>query len=276
VGRFLRDAGFGHGVRDHYLLPMAAAIWSSGTQVIDRFPLHTLLQFFANHGLLGVAGHHPWRTVVGGSSSYLPKLTASYADGIHLGEGVAAVTRDSGGVDLRLTDGQRHRFDAIVIAAHADDALGMLTDPSVAEKELLGAWDYSTNDTWLHTDTDLLPRSRRAWASWNYRLEDCRTPSERVSLSYHMNRLQDLDEPADYVVSLNPATPPRSGRRLRRMSYTHPSYTPESVATQDRLDELSGHRRTFYAGAYHRNGFHEDGVWSAVRAVSHLGIRWPT
>lgn len=275
IGRFLQTAGFGHGLRDHYLLPMAAAIWSSGTGTIDRFPLHTLLRFFDNHGLLSVTGHHPWRTVVGGSSSYIPKLTAPYADRIHSGDGVVAVSRDSDGVDIGLASGARHRFDAVVITAHADEALGMLADPSPLEKELLGEWEYSTNDTWLHTDTELLPRSSRAWASWNYRLDDCRIPGERVSLSYHMNRLQALDEPEEYVVSLNPSTPPREDRRLRRMSYTHPGYTPESVATQARLDELSGQRRTFYAGAYHRNGFHEDGLWSAVRAVSHLGVRWP-
>jgi uncharacterized protein len=275
LGTFLARAGFGHGFQEHYLKPMAAAIWSSGTQAIERFPVGTLLHFLANHGLLGVTTHHPWRTVVGGSSSYLPKLTAPFADRIHAGEPIAAVDRDRDGVTLRSAAGRAHRFDAVVLATHADEALGLLADARPDEKELLGEWEYSDNDTWLHTDTDLLPHARRAWASWNYRLADCTAPSPNVSLSYHMNRLQRLDEPQDYVVTLNPAAPPRSGTVLRRMTYTHPAYTPASVATQDRLDELNGRDRTFFAGAYQRYGFHEDGVWSAVRAVSHLGIRWP-
>ncbi len=275
LGRFLRDAGFGHGLRAHYLVPMAAAIWSSGPRVIDRFPLGTLLRFLANHGLLGVTTHHPWRTVVGGSSSYLPKLTAPYADRIHRGRGVAVLHRDRDGVTARLADGTTERFDAVVVATHADEALAMLADPSPLEKELLGQWDYADNDAWLHTDRSLLPRSTRAWTSWNYLLQDCTDPGERVSLSYHMNRLQALDEPEEYVVTLNPSSPPAPGSVRARMTYRHPTYTPESVATQVDLDRLSGQRRTFYAGAYHRYGFHEDGLWSAVRAVSHLGVRWP-
>jgi predicted NAD/FAD-binding protein len=275
IGRFLAAAGFGHDLAHHYLLPMAAAIWSTGTEGVEDFPLHTLLVFFRNHGLLGVSTHHPWRTVTGGTSSYIPRLTAGFRDRIHTGDGVAAVTRDEAGVELALASGERHRFDKVVIAAHADESLGMLTDPSADEKELLGAWDYSDNDTWLHTDTSLLPRREAARASWNYLMADCTRPGERVSLSYDMNRLQNLDGPERYVVTLNPATPPAPEHRLMRTTYTHPGYTPASVATQARLDELNGRRHTFYAGAYHRYGFHEDGLWSAIRAVSHLGIRWP-
>jgi uncharacterized protein len=274
LGRFLRDAGFGHGFRQHYLLPMAAAIWSSGTGAVEDFPLGTLLRFFHNHGLLGVTGHHPWRTVVGGSSSYLAPLTAGFGDRIHRASPVETVSRDGDGVSLRAA-GVWHRFDAVVLAAHADQALGMLADPSREEKELLGAWEYSDNDVWLHTDTDLLPSSRRAWSAWNYLLDDCGVPSQRVSLSYHMNRLQGLEQPDEYVVTLNPSRPPRDGRVLRRLHYTHPSYTPDAVASQSGLDELNGRNRTFFVGAYQRYGFHEDGVWSAVRAVSHLGVRWP-
>jgi uncharacterized protein len=276
LGRFLREAGFGHGVRDHYLLPMAAAIWSSGTGVVEDLPLGTLLRFFANHGLLGITSHHPWRTVVGGSSSYLAPLTASVSDRIHRGDEVVALRRDTDGATLRLASGAGHRFDAVVVAAHADEALGMLEDPSRDEKELLGAWGYAPNDTWLHHDTSLLPRSRRAWASWNYLLDDCTLPSQRVSLSYHMNRLQALDEPRDYVVTLNPTREPRPGTRHRRMTYTHPTYTPEALASQARLDELNGRNRTYFAGAYQRYGFHEDGLWSAVRVAAHLGVRWPS
>ena len=276
IERFLDVAGFGHGFRAHYLLPMAAAIWSSGTGTIGAFPLGTLLRFFANHGLLGVTSHHRWRTVVGGTSSYLAPLTAPYRDRIHTGAAVVALQRDTDAARIRLADGTTQAFDAVVVATHADEALALLADPTAQERELLGAWTYSDNDTYLHTDTALLPRRPAAWASWNYLLEDCRTPTDRVSLSYHMNRLQSLEEPSEYVVSLNPATPPAADRTLRRLHYTHPGYTGASVATHDLLDGLNGQQRTFYAGAYQRYGFHEDGLWSAVRAVSHLGVRWPT
>jgi uncharacterized protein len=275
IGRFLAAAGFGHGFRHHYLLPMAAAIWSSGTGAMEDLPLGTLLRFFANHGLLGITTHHRWRTVVGGSSSYLDPLTVRLGDRIHRGDAVVALRRDRDGATLRLESGASHRFDVAVVATHADEALGLLEDPTRDEKELLGAWGYSLNDTWLHHDTSLLPRSRRAWASWNYLLDDCQRPSRRVSLSYHMNRLQALDEPRDYLVTLNPAREPRPGTRHRRMTYTHPTFTPEAVASQPRLDELNGRHRTYYAGAYQRYGFHEDGLWSAVRVAAHLGVRWP-
>ncbi len=275
LGRFLAAAGFSDSFARHYLLPMAGAIWSSGTAVIDRFPLQTLLTFFDNHGLLGVTSHHPWRTVVGGSSTYIPKLTARFEGRVHRGREVAALSRDADGVTVRLDDGTATRFDAAVVATHADEALGLLADPSRQEKDLLGAWTYSHNDTYLHTDRALLPERHAAWASWNYRLDDCRVPTERVSLSYHMNRLQGLDEPEEYVVTLNPSTPPSPERTLQRLSYAHPSYTPEAVASQAKLDQLNGRQRTFFTGAYQRYGFHEDGLWSAVRAVSHLGVRWP-
>lgn len=275
IGRFLEVAAFGHGFRAHYLLPMAAAIWSSGTGVIADLPIDTLLRFFHNHGLLGVTSHHQWRTVTGGSSSYLLPLTAPYRERIHTGCPVVAVRRDRDAAQLTLADGTTQSFDAVLLATHADESLQLLVDPTPKEQELLGAWRYSSNDTYLHTDTSLLPRRRAAWASWNYLLDDCRAPTDRVSLSYHMNRLQTLDEPRDYVVTLNPTTPPSPDTVLRRLAYTHPIYTAASVRTQDQLDELNGTRRTFYAGAYQRYGFHEDGLWSAVRAVHHLGVRWP-
>ena len=189
---------------------------------------------------------------------------------------MVAVARDPRGVDVRTASGATDRFDHVVIAAHADQALGMLVDPSAREKELLGAWDYSHNDTWLHTDTRLLPRRRAAWASWNYRLADCRSSEPTVSLSYWMNRLQPLDTNIDHVVTLNPDTPPDPSTVLRRMAYTHPVFTPTSVATQPVMGEIQGQQRTWFAGAHHRYGFHEDGLVSALRVAARFGIRWPT
>ncbi len=275
IGRFTDAMGFSHEFTHHYLAPMAAAIWSTGTGPVLDFPLGTLLTFFDNHGLLGVTSHHPWRTVVGGTSSYIPPLAAPYRDRIRSGDPVVAVARDPHGVDVRTASGATDRFDHVVIAAHADQALAMLSDPSTREKELLGTWEYSTNDTWLHTDTALLPTSRAAWASWNYRLTDCRSPEPNVSLSYWMNRLQPLDTDTDHVVTLNPDTPPAPGSVLRRMTYTHPGFTPESVATQAVIGEIQGQQRTWFAGAYHRYGFHEDGLVSALRVAARFGISWP-
>lgn len=275
LGRFVAAAGFGGGFRDHYLYPMVAAIWSSGTGDVARFDLAMLLRFLDNHGLLGVSTHHRWRSITDGSATYLPRLAAPFEDRIHTATPVIAITRDADGVQVTFGGGERQHFDAVVLACHADQALGLLTDPSAREQELLGAWHYRANDTYLHTDIDLLPRRRAAWAAWNYLLEDCRVPSTTASLSYHLNRLQQLDEPEEYVVTLNPAAPPRPEHVRRRLDYRHPSFVRESVATQAELDELNGHRRTFYVGAYQRNAFHEDGVFSAVRVAAHFGIRWP-
>lgn len=275
IGHFTHTLGFGHEFTHHYLAPMAAAIWSTGTGPVLDFPLGTLLTFFDNHGLLGVSTHHPWRTVVGGSGAYLPKLSASFRDRIRTGDPVVAVSRDPHGVDVRTASGGIDRFDHVVVATHADEALALLADPTPREKEVLGPWEYSVNDTWLHTDTRVLPTRRAAWASWNYRLTDCRTREPAVSLSYWMNRLQPLDTDVDHVVTLNPDTPPAPDTVLRRMTYTHPVFTPESVATQSVMGEIQGQRRTWYAGAYHRYGFHEDGLVSALRVAARFGIRWP-
>ncbi len=274
LGRFLAATRLEGPVADLYVLPMAAAIWSTGTGDVRDFPLGTFLDFFRNHGLLGVRSHHPWRTVTGGSSSYIAPLTAPYADNIHLSSPIRAITRHEDGVELRTQDDQVHAFDKVVIAAHADQTLGMLADPSQEEKELLGQWQYSTNRASLHTDLDLMPRARTAWASWNVLTDDATQLGDCVSLTYWMNRLQSLDTDTQYLVTLNPSTPPREDKVIAQMSYTHPLFTPRSVATQPKLDGLNGRRNTFFAGAYQRYGFHEDGLWSAVRVASHFGIRW--
>ena len=276
IGRFLEVAGFGRDLGRHYLVPMAAAIWSTGTAGILDFPLQTLLDFFRNHGLLGVTTHHPWRTVTGGSASYIgPMLARLDPSCVHLAAAVERVERDRDGVTVTDATGASDRFDVVVVATHADQALRMLAEPTDDERELLGAWDYSVNDAWFHTDRDLLPRTAAARASWNYLLDDCAAPRQRVSLTYDMNRLQNLDAPPDWLVTLNPAVAPDDEDVLWRGQYEHPSYTRASVATQARLDELNGRHRTFYAGAHHRYAFHEDGLWSAVRVAAHLGVRWP-
>lgn len=271
IGDFLADGSFSDAFARFYLLPMTAAIWSSGTRRVAEFPRDTLLRFLDNHGLLQIVGQPEWRTVVGGSHSYIRALVRGFEDRIHVGDGVRTIVLGDD-VVLHTNSGARERFDHVVIAAHADQALAMLHDPSSLERELLGQWRYSCNDTWLHTDTSLLPRRRAAWASWNYLLPEGQRPQERVSVTYHLNRLQRLADDRQYLVTLNPPREPAPGSVIRRMSYSHPTYTREAVATQADLPRLNGSNRTHFCGAYFRNGFHEDGLVSAVAVADDLGV----
>jgi len=270
IREFLREGRFGDDFARFYLMPMISAIWSSGTEIAAEFPRDPLLRFLDNHGLLQVTGQPEWRTVVGGSQSYIGELTRPVGDRVHLGRGVATIHRSADRVELVLDDGSSEVFDHVVIAAHADQALAMLAQPTALERELLGRWTYSVNDTWLHTDPKLMPRRRAAWASWNYLMDE--PNREEASLTYHLNRLQRLDEDREYMVSLNPVTEPDPGTVIRRMSYMHPIYTRESVATQTDLSRLNGANRTHFCGAYFGNGFHEDGFASAVAVADGLGV----
>lgn len=270
IGQFLADGRFGEEFARYYLLPMVSAIWSSGTEVALEYPRDQLLRFLDNHGLLQVFGQPEWRTVAGGSHSYIAELVRPLGDRAHVGVGVRQIHRASDRVELELEDRSRHAFDHVVIAAHADQALAMLAEPTETESELLGQWRYSFNDTWLHTDIRLMPRRRAAWASWNYLMED--SSQQSASLTYHLNRLQRLDEDRDYLVSLNPATEPDPASVIRRMTYTHPIYTRDSVATQSELPLVNGRKRTHFCGAYFGNGFHEDGFASAVAVADGLGV----
>ena len=274
IGDFLSEGSFGDAFARFYLLPMTAAIWSSGTRGAAAFPRDTLLRFLDNHGLLQISGQPEWRTVVGGSHSYVPAMMRGLEDRIHVGDGVRTIVRGDD-VVLHTDSGASHRYDHVVIAAHADQALAMLHEPSSLERELLGQWGYSRNDTWLHTDTTLLPRRNAAWASWNYLLPDGRRPQEQVSVTYHLNRLQKLDEKAQYLVTLNPPRDPAPDTAIRRMTYSHPTYTRDAVATQPDLPRLNGVNRTHFCGAYFRNGFHEDGLASAIAVAEDLGVAFP-
>ncbi len=270
IAQFVTEGRFSDTFTRFYLMPMVSAIWSSGTGLAAEYPRDPLLRFLDNHGLLQVTGQPEWRTVVGGSSSYIGPMTRGLDGRVHLNSGVASIYRSADAVELRLEDGSRHRFDHVVIAAHADQALAILADPTENERELLGAWSYSVNDTWLHTDTGLMPRRRAAWASWNYLVADRSDAS--ASLTYHLNRLQNLDEDRDYLVTLNPEREPAPETVIRRMSYTHPVFTRDSVASQSELSRINGVNRTHFCGAYFGNGFHEDGFRSAVAVADDLGV----
>jgi len=267
---FLRQGRYSPYFADHFMLPLTGAVWSSSPSTIRDFPARYLIRFFANHGMLTVSNSPQWRTVTGGSREYVTRIAAGLGDRVLAGTPVVSVERDDAGVTVN----GEHRFDRIVIAAHPDQALAMLADPSAAERTALGGFGYSTNQTVLHTDSSLLPRAAGARASWNYLLDACSTGQPHVHVTYHLNRLQALREPVDYCVTLNGTARIGAGHELRRMTYEHPIYTHESLAAQALLPSLQGARNTYYCGAYHGWGFHEDGCVSGLRAAVALGCAW--
>jgi predicted NAD/FAD-binding protein len=267
---FLHQGGYSPYFADHFMLPLTGAVWSSSPSTIRDFPARYLIRFFANHGMLTVTNSPQWRTVTGGSREYVSRIAARLGDRIHAGTPVVSVARDPDGVTLN----GEHRFDRVVIAAHPDQALAMLADPSDAERAVLGGFGYSSNQTVLHTDSSLLPRAPGARASWNYLLDACSTSQPLVHVTYHLNRLQALREPVDYCVTLNGTARIGAGHELQRMTYEHPVYTHASLAAQARLPEIQGDRNTYYCGAYHGWGFHEDGCVSGLRAALALGCAW--
>jgi predicted NAD/FAD-binding protein len=272
LGTFLALGGYSRYFVQHFMIPVVSCVWSSGTRASLEYPALYLFRFLDNHGMLAVTGSPQWRTVTGGSRTYVEKA-AKGLSGVHTGTGIRALTRHADGVELIDEDGQRHAADAVVVATHPDQALRLLGDPTDGERAVLGAFTYSRNETLLHTDSRMLPAARRARASWNYRMNACTGDSDDVQVSYWMNRLQVLDEPVDDLVTLNATERIEPGSVLRRMVYEHPVYTPTSVAAQRRLPGLST-GRTAFAGAYHGWGFHEDGCASGVRAAAAFGAGW--
>jgi predicted NAD/FAD-binding protein len=256
---------------DLYVVPMGASIWSTDPERMLGFPAHTFIRFLNNHGLTRLRDRPTWFVVDGGSSDYVRRMIAPFEHRIRLGSPVDRIRRDADGVLLTTRGGSPQRFDRVVIASHSDQALGMLEDPSPAEREVLGAMQYQPNEVVLHTDASLLPRAKRAWASWNYLVPKHR--ADKVVVSYDMNALQGIDAPETFCVSLNAGDRIDPERVLFRTQYAHPLYTAASVAAQARRDEVSGPRNTFYCGAYWRYGFHEDGVVSALIVAEQLGIR---
>ncbi|MFV0928530.1 NAD(P)/FAD-dependent oxidoreductase [Pseudomonas palmensis] len=268
LGDYLYMNGYGERFIDHYIVPMGAAIWSMPLAQMLGFPLQFFVRFFKHHGLLSVNDRPQWRVVEGGSRSYLAPLCAPFAERIRLNCPVLGVTRDADGVSLFSRAGME-RYDKVVFACHSDQALLMLHDPSQAEREILGALRYADNDVVLHTDTRLLPRRPLAWASWNYRLGG--SPSQPAAVTYNMNILQGIDAPQTFCVSLNQTGAIDPGKVLGRYTYAHPQFSLAGVRAQARHAELCGARHSYYCGAYWGNGFHEDGVVSALRVADQFG-----
>lgn len=267
LGDYLRRNHYGQPFRDRYLYPMAAAIWSAEPAAITAMPARFLVRFFRNHGLLQLEDRPQWRVISGGSRAYVDRLVAGHRDRIQLSTAVESVRRVGEGVRVRA-GGTERRFDAVVMACHSDQALRLLADARPNEREILGAIPYQRNEAVLHTDESLLPRSRRAWAAWNYHVPE--RAQETVAVTYSMNILQNLPVPEQYLVTLNRSDAIREEHVLRRIEYEHPVFNQASVAAQARHAEINADGRIVYCGAYWRNGFHEDGVASAIAAVRHF------
>jgi predicted NAD/FAD-binding protein len=271
IGDYLAHGRYTPDFARYYLYPMAAAVWSTSLDEIELFPAVTLVRFFDNHGLLGIDTHPQWYVLQGGSSAYIPHLTAPFRERIHLSSNIAAVERPADGPTLRFADGRRERFDEVVFACHAPQALALLAEPTAAERAVLGALKTTANRTVLHTDETILPVRRRAWASWNYHLSDS---IRATTLTYHMNRLQSLRTREEYCVTLNDLDRIRRERVIAELEYWHPLFTLEAIRAQGRWGEISGHGHTHFCGAYWFYGFHEDGLRSGLRVARALGAEW--
>ena len=272
LAEFLAAGRFTTYFANHFMLPLVAAVWSCGFDGARSYPARYLFRFLDNHGMLSVTGSPQWRTVVGGSRTYVEKA-AKGLSAVNTATPVRAVTRHPDGVQIRDDADQLHHADRVVIATHPDQALALIGDPSRDESRLLGAFAYVPSQAVLHTDGSLLPRTERARASWNYRMDGCTSDDRRVKISYDLKRLQRISDPADYVVTLNGGDSIDPERILAEMSYAHPTYTHASVAAQLEVAALNT-GRTAYAGAWQGWGFHEDGCASGVRAADSFGVSW--
>jgi len=269
LGDFLAGGRYSPGFVRHFVLPMGSAVWSAPFAEMRRFPARSFLRFFANHGWLALAGAPQWWTIEGGSRTYVDAVAGGLRGEVHLSRPVEAVRRGPAGAEVS-SGGHAWRFDQVVIATHADQALRLLADPSADERRLLGAFRYSRNRAVLHADGHTLPRLPGARASWNAELRDCRDEEAPASLTYHMNRLQGLPGPDELCVSLNPAAAPR--RVLAAMDYTHPILDGPALLAQPEIARRNGERHTYFAGAHLRYGFHEDGLLSALAVAERLGV----
>jgi predicted NAD/FAD-binding protein len=269
LAEYLQDGGYSAEFVEQHLYPVTAAIWSSPHAGMGKYPAAALVRFFQNHGLLSLTDRPRWRTIVGGSRRYVERLVEPFRDAIRTGAAVTRIERDDAGVTVHAPAGPPERFDHVVLACHADQALALLDAPTSHEVEVLSAFPYAASETVLHSDPRVMPRRRAAWASWNYH----RRPGahDRVVVTYHQNRLQRLRSRRPYLVTLNHADGVATDLVHARMTYHHPQYDRRAVALQDRVEELNGQNRTSYCGAYWGYGFHEDGVVSGLRVARAFG-----
>ena len=269
--QWLEEQRFSRQFIERLIVPQVSAVWSADPRQLWSFPARFLFQFLENHGMLSLRGRPQWRAVAGGSARYVEALAAPFSDRIRLRASVRSVKRFEDHVLVTPAGSEAQRFDQVVLATHSDQALALLEDASDREREILGAIPYQPNEAVLHTDRRLLPRRRRAWASWNYHLVE--GPTGRATVTYHMNRLQSLATDRDFLVTLNHSERIDPSQVIKRIEYAHPVYTTGGVRAQGRVNEISGRHRTHFAGAYWGWGFHEDGVVSAIRVAEAVSAR---
>lgn len=267
LGTYLDERRYGDSFRRDYLIAMGSAIWSADCASMLDFPMQFFVRFFKNHGLLSVRHRPQWRVIEGGSREYIRPLCQRFESRIHCSTPIRRLRRDSAGVTLVMDDGSEQHFDQVVIATHSDQALAMLEDPTSAERDILKALPYQDNDVVLHTDTRLLPRARKTWSSWNYRLG---VDESRAVLTYNMNILQGISAPETICVTLNDTDAINPHKILGRFTYAHPVFSLAGMQAQQRWADINGHRNTWYCGAYWGSGFHEDGVCSARRVADEM------
>lgn len=269
LGDYLAAKGYSRAFIDHHIIPLGSALWSAGPECIQEFPARRFVQFFANHSFLQIWGRPAWRVIEGGSRRYVEALTRPFRDRIRINCPVVSVRRLEKGVEVRSRSGEPERFDQAILAVHSDQALRLLAEPTPAERQVLGAMPYQANEVVLHTDPRLLPRCRRAWASWNYHIP----PDDNggATVTYNMNILQGLESRLPFCVSLNRTAEISPGRILARMTYHHPVHSPASAEAQKQRARIDGIDRIHYCGAYWGYGFHEDGVLSALEVTRRYG-----
>jgi uncharacterized protein len=270
LGEYVGARGYGDDMLHRYLVPMGSAVWSTAPGRMLEFPVTTLLRFWHNHGFLGMHTQHPWYTVVNGAQSYVTKLTAPFRDRVRLWSRAVRIDRRGGPIQITTEDGAVREFDALILACHADQALAMLADPSDLESRLLRAFKYQRNSATLHTDTSFMPRTRRCWASWNYRIDSAAGGGFLPTTHYWMNSLQGVSDHENYFVSLESHDRVAAEKVLRRIEYEHPLFDLAAVAAQRELPELNragASSATYYAGAWFKYGFHEEGLASALECA---------
>ena len=276
LGMLLDELRLGEWFRNYYLLPMGGSIWSCPTGQMLKFPAATFIRFFDNHGLLTVSDHPQWYSVLGGSKEYVQRLRNQWENSVETRPGATCVRRDDhGGVTVTDTSGREERFDEVILASHPDESLRMVQSPTRRETELLSAFRYQPNEVILHTDESFMPRRRSAWASWVYQSSKRQDNAPAISLSYWMNNLQNLGTDVPIIVTLNPMREPAPDKILDRHVFDHPVFDEKAIRAQGELMEIQGADRIWYCGAWQRNGFHEDGQWSAVRVAAEMGVDVP-
>ncbi|QNK81631.1 NAD(P)/FAD-dependent oxidoreductase [Nakamurella sp. PAMC28650] len=272
LGEFIEQGGYSKYFADHFLLPVVACVWSCGFDGARNYPARYLFAFLEHHGMLAVTGSPQWRTVVGGSRSYVEKAVKELS-AVHTATPIRSITRHADGVRIIDQADEVHTADRVVIATHPDQALKLLADATADEQRLLGSFEYTASRTVLHTDSSVLPKAKGARASWNYQMDTCDSDDSKVNVSYHLNRLQRIEDSVDYLVTLNSEGQVDPSTIIDEMNYAHPTYTVKSVAAQQELGRINI-GRTAFAGAWQGWGFHEDGCASGVRAAEALGVTW--